>query len=153
SIRRTFKDPQGFARINGRPAVVLEVSKRAGANIINTIDGVKYLLEQAAPLLPDGLQIDLIMDQSEQVDDLLSELLNNVITAVVLVMIVIVGAMGLRVAMMIGLTIPGAFLAGILMIWALGFTLNIVVLFSLILVAGLLVDGAIVVGELADRHL
>ncbi|MCK0537737.1 efflux RND transporter permease subunit [Alcanivorax quisquiliarum] len=153
SIRRTFKDPQGFARINGRPAVVLEVSKRAGANIINTIDGVKYLLEQAAPLLPDGLEIDLIMDQSEQVDDLLSELLNNVITAVVLVMIVIVGAMGLRVAMMIGLTIPGAFLAGILMIWALGFTLNIVVLFSLILVAGLLVDGAIVVGELADRHL
>src|SRR5690606_30865003 len=79
SIRRTFKDPQGFARINGRPAVVLEVSKRAGANIINTIDGVKYLLEQAAPLRPDGLQIDLIMDQSEQVDDLLSELLNNVI--------------------------------------------------------------------------
>lgn len=153
SIRRTFKDPQGFARINGRPAVVLEVSKRAGANIINTIESVKYLLEQAAPLLPEGLEVDLIMDQSAQVDDLLSELLNNVITAVVLVMIVIVGAMGLRVAMMIGLTIPGAFLAGILMIWALGFTLNIVVLFSLILVAGLLVDGAIVVGELADRHL
>ena len=153
NIRRTFKDPQGYARINDQPAVVLEISKRAGANIINTIDAVKALLEQAAPLFPEGLEVDVIMDQSSQVDDLLSELLNNVATAVVMVLIVIIAAMGLRPAMMVGLTIPGAFLTGILLVWALGFTLNIVVLFSLILVAGMLVDGAIVVAELADRHL
>lgn len=153
NIRRTFKDPMGYARINDQPAVVLEVSKRAGANIIHTIDAVKALLEEARPMLPEDLQIDLIMDQSSDVNDVLSELLNNVTTAVVLVLIVILGAMGVRSAMMVGLTIPGAFLTGILMIWAVGYTANIVVLFSLILVAGMLVDGAIVVAELADRNL
>ncbi|WP_439889260.1 efflux RND transporter permease subunit [Pseudomonas sp. MBLB4123] len=153
TIRRTFKDPTGFARINGQPAIVLEVSKRAGANIIATIEQVKVLLAQAQPLLPEGLQVSYIMDQSQQVKSLLDDLLNNVLTAVVLVLILVVASMGPRSALLVGLTIPGAFLSGILLIWVLGFTLNIVVLFSLILVAGMLVDGAIVVSELADRYL
>lgn len=153
TIQRTFKDPTGFARINGQPAVVLEVSKRSGANIIATIEQVKALLKQAAPLLPPDLQISYTMDQSQEVQNLLGDLLNNVLTAIVLVLILVIASMGLRSALLVGLTIPGAFLTGILVIWSMGFTLNIVVLFSLILVAGMLVDGAIVVSELADRHL
>ena len=142
-LQRTFKDPRGFARINGETAVVLEVSKRTGANIIETVEQVRELIAQAQPHLPDTLDIRYIMDQSEEVRDMLSDLLNNVLTAIVLVLIVIIAAMGLRSALLVGLTIPGAFLAGILVIWLMGFTLNIVVLFSLILVAGMLVDGAI----------
>ena len=153
SIHRTFKDPTGFARINGQPAIVLEVSKRSGANIIATIAQVKALVAQAQPLLPQGLQVSYIMDQSQEVESMLGDLLNNVLTAIVLVLILVVASMGLRSALLVGLTIPGAFLSGILLIWMLGFTLNIVVLFSLILVAGMLVDGAIVVSELADRNL
>ncbi|MEQ6916069.1 efflux RND transporter permease subunit [Halomonas aquatica] len=152
-IRPTFKDPEGFARIDDQPALVLEISKRAGANIIATVAQVRALFEAAADLLPDELEVTTILDQSETVRDILSELLNNVVTAVVLVLILILAAMGVRSALMVGLTIPGAFLTGILMIWALGYTLNIVVMFALILVAGMLVDGAIVVSELADRHL
>ncbi|AXY42235.1 efflux RND transporter permease subunit [Halomonas sp. JS92-SW72] len=152
-IRPTFKDPDGFARIDDQPALVLEISKRAGANIIATIEQVNGLLDEAAGLIPDGLEITTIMDQSQMVEEMLDELLNNVLTAVVMVLVVILAAMGLRSALMVGLTIPGAFLTGILLIWTLGYTLNIVVLFSLILVAGMLVDGAIVVSELADRHL
>nr|WP_298143826.1 efflux RND transporter permease subunit [uncultured Pseudomonas sp.] len=152
TIHRTFKDPTGYARINGQPAVVLEVSKRSGANIIETIERVKALMAQAQPLLPEGLQVSYIMDQSQEVESLLGDLLNNVMTAIVLVLILVVASMGMRSALLVGLTIPGAFLTGILLIWMLGFTLNIVVLFSLILVAGMLVDGAIVVSELADRY-
>lgn len=152
-LQRTFKDPRGFARINGETAVVLEVSKRTGANIIETVGQVRELIAQAQPQLPDALEVRYIMDQSDEVQDILSDLLNNVLTAIVLVLIVIIAAMGLRSALLVGLTIPGAFLAGILVIWLMGFTLNIVVLFSLILVAGMLVDGAIVVSELADRNL
>ncbi|WP_151703749.1 efflux RND transporter permease subunit [Nitrincola alkalilacustris] len=152
-MRRTFKDPTGFARINGQPGVVLEISKRAGANIIATIDQVKQILEQARPLLPEGVEFDTIMDQSVEVENILEDLLNNVLTAVVMVLLLIIATMGPRSALMVGITIPGAFLTGILMIWAIGFTLNIIVLFSLILVAGMLVDGAIVVSELADRNL
>lgn len=152
-LQRTFKDPRGFARINSEPAVVLEVSKRTGANIIETVAQVRELITQAQPQLPDSLDIRYIMDQSDEVRDILSDLLNNVLTAIVLVIIVIIAAMGPRSAMLVGLTIPGAFLTGILVIWGMGLTLNIVVLFSLILVAGMLVDGAIVVSELADRNL
>ncbi|MBZ9557523.1 MULTISPECIES: efflux RND transporter permease subunit [unclassified Modicisalibacter] len=152
-IHRTFKDPAGYARINGQPAAVLEISKRTGANIIATIDAVKALLDEARPALPDTLEVRTLMDQSTTVERLLDDLLNNVLTAVVLVLIVILATMGLRSALLVGLTIPGAFLAGILLIWAIGYTLNIVVLFALILVAGMLVDGAIVVGEQADHNL
>lgn len=152
-LQRTFKDPTGFARINGEPALVLEVSKRSGANIIETVDQVRELIEQARPRLPESLDIRYIMDQSDEVQDILSDLLNNVLTAIVLVIIVVIAAMGPRSALLVGLTIPGAFLTGILVIWGMGLTLNIVVLFSLILVAGMLVDGAIVVSELADRNL
>lgn len=152
-LRRTFKDPTGFARINGQPGIVLEVSKRAGANIIATIEQVKTTMEQARHLMPEGIEIDYIMDQSKEVEMMLSDLLNNVLTAVVLVLILIIATMGLRSAVLVGLSIPGAFLTGILLIWAVGYTMNIIVLFALILVAGMLVDGAIVVSELADRHL
>lgn len=152
-IHPTFKDPTGYARIDGQPALVLEISKRAGANIIATVAQVQELLAGAADRLPDALEITTILDQSSTVRDILSELLNNMVTAVVLVLVLILAAMGPRSALMVGLTIPGAFLTGILLIWALGYTLNIVVMFALILVAGMLVDGAIVVSELADRHL
>lgn len=152
-INPTFKDPAGFARIDGQPALVLEISKRAGANIIATINDVRERLAQAEDILPEQLRFTTILDESTTVENMLSELLNNVLTAVVLVLIVVVAVMGWRMALLVGLTIPGAFLTGILLVWAFGFTLNIVVLFALILVAGMLVDGAIVVSELADRYL
>lgn len=153
TISRSFKDPLGFARINGQPAVVLEVKKRSGANIISTIEQTKVLIEQASAAFPEGMHINYIMDQSTEVKNMLSDLLNNVLTAVVLVLILIVATMGVRSAVLVGITIPGAFFAGILLIYALGYTMNIIVLFALILVAGMLVDGAIVVSELADRNL
>lgn len=153
TIHRTFKDPTGFARINGQPAMVLEVTKRSGANIIETVAQVKALLTAAQPLLPKELAINYIMDQSIEVENTLNDLLNNVATAVVLVMLIVIAAMGFRSSVLVGITIPGAFLVGILMIWALGYTMNTMVLFALILVAGMLVDGALVVAELANRYL
>ena len=84
---------------------------------------------------------------------MLSDLQANVIAAIALVMIVVVYALGLRSSLMVGLAIPGAFLTGVAGLHFMGFTMNIVVLFSLILVVGMLVDGAIVTVELADRYL
>ncbi len=153
SVRSTFKDPEGFARVGGKPAMVLEVKKKVGANIIETIEEVQALVTEHQKLWPQGLEHSYIMDQSTQVKTMLDDLLNNVMTGIVLVMIIILGAMGLRSSLLVGLAIPGSFLAGILVLNMIGFTLNIVVLFSLILVVGMLVDGAIVVIELADRRM
>ncbi|MCH2165587.1 MAG: efflux RND transporter permease subunit [Marinovum sp.] len=153
TIRRTFEDPNSFARINSQPALALEVTKRSGANIIETVAEVKALVEELRLDWPDSVEVTYLQDQSKQVKDMLSDLEANVIAAVILVMIVIVLALGLRSAVLVGLAIPGAFLAGVIALWSMGYTMNIVVLFSLILVVGMLVDGAIVTTELADRKL
>jgi len=153
TVRRTFKDPTSFARVNGRPAISLEISKRVGENIIETIDKVRKIVNDESGTWPDGVQVSFSQDKSEQVKTMLSDLQNNVLSAVLLVMVVIVAALGVRTAGLVGLAIPGSFLTGILIIYALGLTINIVVLFSLIMAVGMLIDGAIVVTELADRKM
>ncbi len=153
SIRRVFKDPEGFARIKGEGSVVLEVSKRLGANIIETIDLVREVIEEEQKLWPETIKVTFMQDKSVNIKDMLKDLQNNVLSAIVLVMIVVVAALGVRPAFLVGMAIPGSFLAGILLIYSIGLTINIVVLFSLILVVGMLVDGAIVTIELADRKI
>ena len=153
SVRRTFKDVDEFARVNGEPAVTLEVSKRVGANIIDVNNRIRGIVAAERGNWPAALQVTYLQDRSEDIRTMLRDLQNNVLTAVVLVMIVVVAVMGWRPALLVGLAIPGSFLAGILVINAMGYTLNIVVLFSLILVVGMLVDAAIVVVELAERRL
>ena len=153
TIRRTFKDPTGFARIDGQPALALEIKKRSGANIIQTVAAVRELIDDMRAEWPDSITVKYTQDESEQVQSMLSDLEANVIAAVILVMIVIVWALGVRSALLVGLAIPGAFLAGVTALWVMGYTMNLVVLFSLILVVGMLVDGAIVTTELADRRL
>ncbi len=152
-VRRTYKDPEGFARVGGQPALALEIKKRVGANIIETIAQSRAVIEQMRQSWPAGVNVAYLQDKSEQVRTMLGDLQNNVLTAIVLVMVVVIAALGLRSALLVGLAIPGAFLAGMVVIDAMGFTLNIVVLFSLIMVVGMLVDGAIVVVELADRKM
>ncbi|NVK17671.1 MAG: efflux RND transporter permease subunit [Methylocystaceae bacterium] len=156
-IRRTFKDPTSFARVNGKPAVALEVSKRTGENIIETIEHVREIVlqEQAAwpQALQENLQISYSQDRSNQIRTMLVELQNNVLSAILLVMVVVVAALGTRTAGLVGMAIPGSFLAGILVLSFMDMTLNIVVLFSLILAVGMLVDGAVVVTEYADRKM
>lgn len=153
SVKRTFKDPQIRARINGKPALVLEVSKRTGANLIETVEKARAVVEERSQNWPEGIEIGYTQDKSDEIRTMLSDLQNNVMSAILLVMIVIVGALGLRGGLLVGIAIPGSFLAGVLVLAALGLTMNIVVLFSLILAVGMLVDGAIVVTEYADRKL
>ncbi|MGB0466942.1 MAG: efflux RND transporter permease subunit [Pontibacterium sp.] len=153
TIRKTYKDPEGFARVNGGDAMVLEVKKKVGANIIDTIETVQKIVAERSQLWPQGLQYSYILDQSIQIKSMLKDLMNNVLSGIVLVMVVVLAVMGLRTSLLVGLAIPGSFLASIMVLNLMGFTLNIVVLFSLILVVGMLVDGAIVVAELAERRM
>ena len=152
-VRRGFADPTGFARIDGQPAVALEVRKRVGANIIETVEAVKSVMEEGDALIPESVSVTYLQDQSTEVRETLDSLQNNVLAAVLLVMIVIVASLGWRNGLLVGLSIPGSFFAGIVLLWWMGLTLNIIVLFSLILVLGMVVDSAIVSTELADRRM
>jgi multidrug efflux pump len=152
-VRRTYKDAESYARLNGKPALAIEVVQRAGANVIDTIDEVKELIVIEKNFWPAEIEIIASRDKSEDVNDMLSELQNSVIAAVLLVFIVIIGILGMRTAMLIGVAIPGSFLMGILLIGSFGITINMMVLFALIMAVGMLVDGAIVVTEMADRRM
>jgi len=151
--QRTYKDPTSKASINGKPALALEVSKRVGSNIIQTLDNVKTLVKEQQALWPAGIEVTINQDQSKEIKRTLKDLFNNVFFATVLVMIIIVWSLGVRSSLLVGLAIPGSFLLGMLTLSLLGYTLNMVVLFALILSIGMLVDGAIVVVEYADRRM
>ncbi|MEX2409742.1 MAG: efflux RND transporter permease subunit, partial [Rhodovibrionaceae bacterium] len=153
TLHATFKDPEGFVRINGQPGLSLEVSKRTGENIIEAIEAVKAVVDRERQYWPEALKVSYSQDKSSNIRTMLSDLQNNVISAIILVMVVIVAALGLRSAGLVGVAIPGSFLTGILVLAVFGLTVNIVVLFSLILAVGMLVDGAIVVTEYADRKM
>ena len=151
-VRQTFQDPVSFARIEGQPTIGLDISKASGANIIDTVAEVQATVQEMQREWPDAVRVDYLQNQADDIQTLLGDLENNVITAIVLVMLTVILALGLRASLLVAIAIPSSFLAGILAINLLGFTLNIVVLFALILVIGMLVDGAIVVVELAERY-
>ena len=153
SVRRTFKDRTTVARVNGKPALSLEVSKRTGENIIDTTNAVRRAVEAERAHWPPGVEVRFSQDRSGDIRTMLKDLENNVTSAILLVMIIVVAALGLRSGFLVGIAIPGSFLTGVLVLSTLGLTVNIVVLFSLILAVGMLVDGAIVVTEYADRKM
>src|SRR3954452_14095253 len=152
-VKPTFKDATSITRVNGRSAMTIEVSKRTGANLIETVDGVKYVVEQLKKQFPQGLQVSYTQDKSKLIRQMLADLQNSVITGVLLVAIIILFALGFRASLFIGIAIPASFLAGVLGLQLAGLTVNIVVLFSLILAVGMLVDDAIIVSEFAERRM
>lgn len=152
-IRRTFKDANGFTRINGKPAIAISVVKRLGTNIIENNDAVRQKVADFTAEWPDAIQIDFMLDQSNFIKEVQGSLQSSIMTAIVLVMIVVLAALGVRSAILVGLAIPTSFMTGFLILGALGMTVNMMVMFGLVLTVGMLVDGAIVIVEYADRKI
>ncbi|WP_161786040.1 efflux RND transporter permease subunit, partial [Vibrio cholerae] len=155
TVRKSFRDPESFARLDGKPAIVLDIKKRSGENIIETVELVKAVLgeAQARDDWPNNLLVKTIWDESEDVKLMLNDLQNNILSAIILVVVVIIAILGVRTSLLVGVSIPGSFLTGLLVLAVFGLTVNIVVLFALIMAVGMLVDGAIVVTEFADRRM
>ncbi|MBS0533358.1 MAG: efflux RND transporter permease subunit [Proteobacteria bacterium] len=153
TVRPTFKDATSITRVNGRPAMTIEVSKRTGANLIETVDAVKRQVARMQPTWPQGVEVGYTQDKSKLIRQMLADLQNSVATGVLLVAVIILFALGFRASLFIGIAIPASFLAGVLGLQLAGLTVNIVVLFSLILAVGMLVDDAIIVSEFAERRM
>ncbi|MGE3150332.1 MAG: efflux RND transporter permease subunit, partial [Pseudorhodoplanes sp.] len=134
-------------------AMTIEVSKRTGANLIETVDGVKAAVEKLKATCPGSVEVTFTQDKSKVIRQMLADLQNAVATAVLLVAVIILFALGFRASLFIGIAIPASFLAGVLGLQLAGLTINIVVLFSLILAVGMLVDDAIIVSEFAERRM
>ena len=156
-IRLTFEDRQGTARFNGINTVALQVVKRKGFNLIDTAALIRQEVEAERMTWPTELQNAITVgtsnDQSRVVDSMVRQLEGSVLTAVALVMIVVLAALGMRSALLVGFAIPTSFLLCFAFLAVMGISVSNIVMFGLILAVGMLVDGAIVVVEYADRRI
>ena len=156
-IRLTFEDREGTARFNGKDTVALQVVKRKGFNIIDTSQLVRETVAQAQTRWPqelrDAINVDITLDQSKQVDGMVNQLEGSVLTAIALVMIVVLASLGTRSALLVGFAIPTSFLLCFILLGLMGISISNIVMFGLILAVGMLVDGAIVVVEYADKRI
>ncbi len=148
-----YKERTSIARSDGLPVISLDVIKRSGENLLYAADNIKATIEEAKKNLPDDLSITLFNDQSNQTRDQVNNLENSIISGVILVVLVLLFFLGLRNASFVGLAIPLSMLMGILILAQTGVTMNVVVLFALILALGLLVDNGIVVVENVYRYM
>ncbi len=153
SVRRTFQDPTSFATLNGKPTIAVDVTKRIGSNIIANNALVKEIVERDMKSWPPGVHALYLDDQSTQIRDQLGSLTDSITLAIVLVMIIVVAALGLRSGLLVGFAIPTSFLMAFLILNGIGYTLNFMIMFALLLAVGILVDGAIIVVEYADRKM
>lgn len=144
----TYKEVESFARLGGESVVSLNVIKKSGKNLLDATDKIRALIALAKKdILPDGLRITITNDQSKQTRNQLANLENSIISGVILVVITLLFFLGLRNATFVGLSIPFSMFISFLILSALGVSLNFIVLFSLILALGMLVDNAIVTIE------
>ncbi|MDG3042747.1 efflux RND transporter permease subunit [Roseicyclus marinus] len=156
-IRLTYEDRLGTARFNGETSIALQVVKRQGFNIIDTSALVRETVEQVRATWPEDLRqsvhVTTTLDQSVTVADMVRQLEGSVLTAIALVMIVVLAALGTRSAMLVGFAIPTSFMLAFVLLGIMGVAISNIVMFGLILAVGMLVDGAVVVVEYADKRL
>jgi multidrug efflux pump len=152
-VHKTFYDPTSYVRLNGQPAIALDVTKRIGANVIENNLQVRQVVAKAAKFWPPGVHVDYLFDDSTDIHDQLGSLSDSIILAIILVMIIIVAALGLRSGLFVGAAIPTSFLISFLVLNGMKITLNEMIMFAMLLAVGILVDGPIIVVEYADRKM
>ncbi len=152
-IRDAHKDALTRSRINQDKSVTIAVSKRSGENIVQVTDGVKRIIDEMRPQLPQTLRIDLTADMSNDVRLMVSDLENNIISGLILVLVVIFIFIGGQSAIFVAMAIPYSMFISFALLTGFDVSLNMVVLFSLILALGMLVDNGIVIVENIYRHM
>ncbi len=148
-----FKEEASRSRLDGKAAVSIAVKKRSGENIIAISKEVDGLIEQAKPTWPGSTEIVKVMDKASDIEGMVADLENNILTGLLLVVVVIFFAMGLRNAIMVSMAIPFSMSLSFTILHLMGISLNVVVLFSLTLALGMLVDNAIVIIENIYRYM
>ncbi|MDE0692019.1 MAG: efflux RND transporter permease subunit [Gammaproteobacteria bacterium] len=153
TVRQTFKDRERYSRVNGNTSITLDIVKRQNANLVDTVEKAKALVERARPDLPNRVTVFYSNDQAPYARTQVNELQGNILTALVLVMVLVVAAMGFRAGLIVGAAIPVSFLFALAIVWVMGYSFNFMVMFGMLLGLGMLIDGAIVITEYADRKM
>ena len=152
-VRRTFKDATRYSFSNGSASISLNVNKRKGANLVESMEQIDQVVERIRPTLPPAVTLSYINNTAPLVLEQNLGLQGNMATAMVLVLIVVIASVGVRSGLIVTLAVPFSFFFAFIIISLLGFTYNFMVIFGLLLGLGMLIDGAIVMVEYADRKM
>ena len=152
-VRRTFKDATRYSYSNGSVSISLNVNKRKGANLVESMEQIDAVVERIRPTLPPSVTLSYINNTAPLVLEQNLGLQGNMATAMVLVLIVVIASVGVRSGLIVTLAVPFSFFFAFIIISLLGFTYNFMVIFGLLLGLGMLIDGAIVMVEYADRKM
>lgn len=152
-VNYMFKDRSSYSRLDGIPNITLSISKRVGSNVVEVSDYIKAVINEAQKQARGMLKFDITFDESKMVRSMVTDLENNIFSALVLVTAVLLLFLGWRPSSIVAMIIPLSMLITFFLVQMLGYTLNMIVLFSLVLVLGMLVDNAIVIVENIFRHL
>jgi multidrug efflux pump subunit AcrB len=152
SVEFGFAERASYARLDGNPVVTLDVVKRSGQNIIETSETIRRVVADMEPLLPPTTVVKITSDMSEDIQSMVSNLENNIVSGLILIVGVLFFFLGVRTSIFVALSIPTSMLLSFLVLGLLGVSMNMVVLFSLILALGMLVDNAIVIVENIYRY-
>ncbi|MGC6472260.1 MAG: efflux RND transporter permease subunit [Parvibaculales bacterium] len=152
-VRRTYVDKKTITRFNGQPATIIQVSRRMNGNLLQMIEDVKQTSLSFSQDWPEEIKLEFSFDRSSVATMMVNNMRDSITNAIILVMLLVIAALGYRSSILVGIAIPSSFIATILIFNMMGYALNIVLMFGLILAVGLLVDGAIVVVEYADRKM
>ncbi len=153
TITRTLEDATEYTHVNGSPAIILGVSKKLNTNVIEVSEQVRAVTDAVTADWPSGVGVSFMLDQADTTVALFRSLEAAVFTAIALVMIFCVAVLGVRPAMMIGISIPLSFMMAFLVLQGLGMTINMMIMFGLVIAVGVLVDDPVVVIEYAERKL
>ena len=153
TITRTFKDAKTYAYVNGAPAITIAVSKKLNTNLIEVADEIRAVTEEVVKSWPREISYAYLLDQSTTTKNMFRSLEATVITAVVLVIIMCIAFLGIRPAILIGMSIPISFMMAFMVLEFMGMSINMMVMFGLVIAVGVLVDDPIVVVEYAERKL
>ena len=152
-VRRTFKDATRFSYTNGSQSISLNVMKRKGANLVEAMEEIDALIAEIRPSLPPAISLSYVNNTAPIVLEQNMGLQGNMATAMVLVLIVVIASVGVRSGLLVTMAVPFSFFFAFIVITLLGFTYNFMVIFGLLLGLGMLIDGAIVMVEYADRKM
>ncbi len=147
SVEFGFAERASYARLGDQPVVTLDVVKRSGENIIATAQAVRAEIDGMRPLFPPSTEVSITSDMSDDIGSMVNSLQNNIISGLILIVGILLFVLGLRTSIFVALSIPTSMFLSFVVIGLLGVSMNMVVLFSLILALGMLVDNAIVIVE------
>ena len=153
TIKRNFKDRESYTKVNGEPGISLLIKKGRGRNVIDTINEVDEVVQSFKSKVPSDVNFTYVMDSREIMEDNVNSLQGNILLATIFVIIVTTLALGIRSSLIVGSGIPVSILIALFVLYVLGYDYNFMVIFGILVALGMLIDGSLVVVELADRKM